>query len=443
MATRRTLGGRYEVGEVLGRGGMATVHRGTDTTLGRPVAIKLLADRYAGDQSFVERFRREAQASARLNHPNIVSVYDTGDEDGFHYIVMELVEGETLAEMLRREGRLSTEGSARIAGDVARALEAAHGEGIVHRDVKPGNVMLTSGGTVKVMDFGIARAAEEDTLTQTGVVLGTAAYLSPEQSRGDAADARSDIYSLGCVLHEMLTGEPPFGGETPVAIAYRHVNERPVPPSSREAHVPSEMDAVVMRALEKDPARRFPDARAFADALAGASSEITTEPMAKVGDTAVLPPVTPTDTTPLAPAGPPPEGSRRWWPVAIITVAVLALAAVVGFALTRPERAGDRRDRGTRAERPSPADEIPSIPEALTALEQTVEQSAGTGGLDFEVGRKVLEEANKAAEEYGKGELDKALEHLEQGHRVVDEGLDQGIVSEGAAEDVHDAINVV
>ncbi|MGH2766938.1 MAG: protein kinase domain-containing protein, partial [Actinomycetota bacterium] len=224
MTATRVLNDRYEVGALLGEGGMARVYRGTDRVLNRTVAIKVLSGKYASDDSFVTRFRREAQSAAGLNHANVVGVYDTGDQDQMHYIVMEYVEGETLGDVLRREGRLDPDRATAIAVEVATALQAAHHTGLVHRDIKPGNVMMDRDGRVKVMDFGIARAAADDTLTQTGLVLGTAAYLSPEQAQGLAVDARSDIYSLGCLLHEMLTGRPPFTGDTPVAIAYKHVN---------------------------------------------------------------------------------------------------------------------------------------------------------------------------------------------------------------------------
>ena len=441
MAAPRILGGRYELGPVLGRGGMAVVHAGTDTTLGRPVAVKILADRYADDDRFVERFRREAQASARLNHPNIVSVYDTGDEDGIHYIVMELVDGETLADLLRREGPLSVERSARIAADVAKALAVAHTEGIIHRDVKPGNVMLTPAGEVKVMDFGIARAAEEDTLTQTGVVLGTAAYLSPEQSRGDAVDSRSDTYALGCVLTEMLTGEPPFTGETPVAIAYRHVNEMPDPPSSRNPGVPAEMDAVVMRALEKDPAGRFPDARSFGEAIAQASTAVSTEPIGPVGDTAVLP-VTP-DAEATAAMTRPPDGPsrRRWWPLAVAAVAVIVLAAIIGFGVLGDERdgrnggpggggGGRRSTRSPPFRRRSPPWSRPwssPRPRAWTS------RSAS----------RCWRRPTRPRRNTTRATWIRPWNTWSAGHRVVDEGLVGGLVSEQGAEDVHDAINVV
>ena len=222
--------GRYELHRRLGRGGMAEVYLARDQLLDRPVAVKVLFPALATDQGFVERFRREAQAAANLQHPNIVSVFDWGEANGTYFIVMEYVEGHTLAEMLRDEGRLHPDRAAEITADIAAALGFAHRNRVVHRDVKPGNVLITRDGGVKVADFGIARALSDSTdqnLTKTGSVMGTATYFSPEQARGAAVDPRSDIYSLGCVLYEMTTGHPPFTGDSAVAIAYKHVQENP------------------------------------------------------------------------------------------------------------------------------------------------------------------------------------------------------------------------
>ena len=263
----RTLGGRYEVGEVIGVGGMAEVHRGRDTRLGRPVAVKLLRSDLARDPSFQARFRREAQSAASLNYPQIVAIYDTG-EDRFDgdpsgpaqpYIVMELVEGETLRDIVKSGRRLMPQRVAEIGSGILAALDYSHRHGIVHRDIKPGNVMLTSTGQVKVMDFGIARAVADSaaTMTQTSSVLGTAQYLSPEQARGEKVDARSDLYSTGCLLYELLVGKPPFTGDSPVAVAYQHVQEQPIPPSQLDADLPAGYDGVILTALAKDPAARY------------------------------------------------------------------------------------------------------------------------------------------------------------------------------------------
>ena len=266
MTQPRLLGGRYELDGIVGRGGMAEVYRARDIRLDRIVAVKTLREDLARDQTFQARFRREAQSAASLNHPSIVAVYDTGEDDtgGSHipYIVMEYVDGRTLRELLREDRRLLPERALEITDGVLRALDYSHRNGIVHRDIKPGNVMLTRDGKVKVMDFGIARAVSDAqaTMTQTAQVIGTAQYLSPEQARGERVDARSDLYSTGCLLYELLTGRPPFLGDSPVAIAYQHVRENPVPPSRVDPEVPQWADAIVLRAMAKDPRDRYQSA---------------------------------------------------------------------------------------------------------------------------------------------------------------------------------------
>jgi serine/threonine-protein kinase len=284
--TPQLLGGRYEVGALLGRGGMAEVHMGRDTRLGRSVAIKMLRTDLARDPSFQNRFRREAQSAASLNHPAIVAVYDSGEEPvtnpdtgrpsvAVPYIVMEYVEGHTLRDVVRRGHPLPWEEALRITSGVLAALAYSHRSSIVHRDIKPANVMLTPSGEVKVMDFGIARALADSsaTMTQTQAVIGTAQYLSPEQARGETVDARSDIYSAGCLLFELLTGRPPFVADSPVAVAYQHVGEAPRPPSEFEPSVPAPVDAIVLHALTKDRDERYQNADEFRDdikaALAG------------------------------------------------------------------------------------------------------------------------------------------------------------------------------
>ncbi|TFV85712.1 Stk1 family PASTA domain-containing Ser/Thr kinase [Blastococcus sp. CT_GayMR16] len=285
MTTPQVLGERYEIGGVLGRGGMAEVHRGRDLRLGREVAVKVLRSDLARDPSFQVRFRREAQAAASLNHPAIVAVYDTGEDrtpiGATPYIVMEYVEGETLRDVIRREGHLSPERAMELAADICGALDFSHRNGIVHRDVKPGNVMITPQGTVKVMDFGIARAVSDSaaTMTSTAAVIGTAQYLSPEQARGESVDARSDVYSMGCLLYELVTGAPPFSGDSPVAVAYQHVREDPRLPSSINPQVPAELDAILLKAMSKNPANRYQSAAEMRNdllrALAGQRVEAT------------------------------------------------------------------------------------------------------------------------------------------------------------------------
>jgi len=249
---------------------MAEVYRGRDELLGREVAVKVLSERLSTDRSFVERFRREAQAAANLNHPNIVSLYDYGSDGATNFIVMEYIDGRSLGDVITQEAPLLPERAAEIASDVAKALERAHNAGLVHRDIKPNNIMMTSTGQTKVTDFGIVRALGGETeqqMTQTGMVIGTAAYLSPEQAQGNPVDARSDVYSLGCVLYEMLTGKPPFSGDTPLAVAYKHVREAPEPPSSLNPDVPQDLDAVVMKALAKHPDNRYESASSMREDL--------------------------------------------------------------------------------------------------------------------------------------------------------------------------------
>ena len=263
------VGGRYELDGMLGRGGMAEVRRAVDRRLGRPVAVKQLRADLATDPTFQARFRREAQSAAGLNHPTIVAVYDTGEETdprtavSIPYIVMELVEGPTLRDVLRDGRKILPERALELTQGVLDALSYSHKAGIIHRDIKPANVMLTPTGGVKVMDFGIARAVADTsaTMTQTAAVIGTAQYLSPEQARGETVDARSDIYSAGCLLYELLVGRPPFIGESPVSVAYQHVREPPVPPSQLDPVISADIDAVTLKALAKDPADRYQSAR--------------------------------------------------------------------------------------------------------------------------------------------------------------------------------------
>ncbi|MDR1513589.1 MAG: Stk1 family PASTA domain-containing Ser/Thr kinase [Propionibacteriaceae bacterium] len=273
MTDNLLLGERYILGPLLGRGGMAEVRRGRDIRLEREVAIKRLRPDLAGDAVFQARFRREAQAAAGLNHPNIVSVYDTGEQFDpsagleIPYIVMELVVGHTLRGILRDGRRIQPERALELTTSVLNALDYSHRHGIVHRDIKPANVMVTANGQVKVMDFGIARAVSDTaaSMTQTAAVIGTPQYLSPEQIRGETVDRRADIYSTGCLLYELLSGRPPFLGDEPVSLAYQHVRELPVPPSQIDPVVTPLMDAIVLKALEKDPANRYQTAREMAE----------------------------------------------------------------------------------------------------------------------------------------------------------------------------------
>lgn len=266
MTTPRELSSRYVLGEILGFGGMSEVHLARDNRLDRDVAIKVLRADLARDPTFYLRFRREAQNAAALNHPAIVAVYDTGEAETeagpLPFIVMEYVEGNTLRDIVRAEGPMPARRAMEVIADVCAALDFSHRNGIVHRDVKPANVMINNAGAVKVMDFGIARAIADSSspMTQTAAVIGTAQYLSPEQARGEQVDARSDVYSLGCVLFEILTGEPPFKGDSPVAVAYQHVREDPELPSLVNPDIPRELDSIILKAMAKNPANRYQSA---------------------------------------------------------------------------------------------------------------------------------------------------------------------------------------
>jgi beta-lactam-binding protein with PASTA domain/predicted Ser/Thr protein kinase len=341
------LGGRYDIGDLLGRGGMAEVHIGRDARLGRAVAVKMLRPDLARDPSFQARFRREAHSAASLNHPAVVAVYDTGEDEyagnPVPYIVMEYVEGSTLRDLLASGRRLVPERALEIVDGVLAALAYSHQHGIVHRDIKPANVMLTRSGDVKVMDFGIARAVADQsaTMTATSAVIGTAQYLSPEQARGEQVDARSDLYSTGCLLYELLTGRPPFVGDSPVSVAYQHVGEEPVPPSSLDPDVSAAVDAIVMRALTKDREDRYQNADEMrADigrALAGHSVAAPTAVIAAATQR-VLPAPVATSTFPVLPEhdrAPDNKGGRAlaYLLLGAAVLAVFVIAAVVGKSI--------------------------------------------------------------------------------------------------------------
>jgi eukaryotic-like serine/threonine-protein kinase len=376
----RTLDGRYQLGSLLGAGGMASVHLATDRVLQRQVAVKVLSPPDAQDPLFVERFRREARAAARLSHPNIVSVFDSGSDAGLHYLVMEYVPGESLAQLLQRQGPLAPRRAAELAVQVCAALAAAHAQGLVHRDVKPGNVLIGADGRVKVADFGIVKASALMTLTGTGTVLGTAAYLSPEQARGGPVDARADLYGLGCVLYELLTGSPPFGlgaDSAQVAIAARHVSEPPKPPSLRNPQVGPALDAVVLTALAKQPDQRYQSTIEMQDALervlaadtAGTAPGTSTRPLPRLpGATG---PVRP-EMAPGVPAGAQPPRWPRW----ALAVAGMALGSgLVG--LLWPDGGGAPAGREAAGPTRPPATSPPST----TPLPSTVMPAPSAPGV--------------------------------------------------------------
>ena len=345
----RILNERYRILRHLARGGMAEVYIAEDQLLNRTVAVKVLFPELAADDAFVERFRREARAAASLNHHNIVSVYDFGEDEGSWFIVMEYVAGRTLRDIIRAEGPMDPARATEIAAEVAAALAAAHAQGIVHRDVKPANVLIAGDtGTVKVTDFGIARAANaRQGLTMPGTVLGTATYLSPEQAQGATVDHRTDIYSLGMVLYEMLAGRPPFVGESPVAVAYQQLSQQAPPPSTHNTRVPPALDAVVMNAMAKDPNARQASAEELRAALLDVDRAVG-DPDATVAiaapdaleatavaspSTAVLPPPAEPILVERTSARPAPDVYRRRRAGVIVALALLALAVIAAVAL--------------------------------------------------------------------------------------------------------------
>ncbi|MEV7194999.1 Stk1 family PASTA domain-containing Ser/Thr kinase [Streptomyces sp. NPDC093510] len=419
MEEPRRLGGRYELGQVLGRGGMAEVYLAHDTRLGRTVAVKTLRVDLARDPSFQARFRREAQSAASLNHPAIVAVYDTGEDyvDGVSipYIVMEYVDGSTLRELLHSGRKLLPERAMEMTIGILQALEYSHRNGIVHRDIKPANVMLTRNGQVKVMDFGIARAMGDSgmTMTQTSAVIGTAQYLSPEQAKGEQVDARSDLYSTGCLLYELLTVRPPFVGDSPVAVAYQHVREEPQAPSVFDNEITPEMDAIVLKALTKDPDYRYQsadDMRADIEACLDGQPVAATAAMGAVGyggtdgygadqqtamlrpqngggQTSMLPPVNPDDGGYGYDEG---RGRRQkknntsTWLLVIAGILVLVGAILIGKYTFGGDGGGDSTI---------------SAPKLVGESEAEAKRSATNVGLKFEVGER------KACAKYPKGDV--------------------------------------
>jgi len=330
LEAETVVDGRYRVLHRLGSGGMAEVYCAQDLQLGRKVALKILYRRFAEDGEFVERFRREASSAAGLQHQHVVAVYDRGEYDGTYYIAMEYLEGRSLKTIVQQEAPLDPDRAIDLIIQVLRAARFAHRRGIIHRDLKPHNVIVDADGRAKVTDFGIARAGASD-MTQTGSIMGTAQYLSPEQAQGHAVSAASDIYSIGIMLYELLTGRVPFEGESAVTIALKQVNERPAPPSAYNPAVTPELEEAVMRALEKDPAHRYPDADAFIAALQGARDGTATAVLAPVAPAPPLDPPSEAYVYPEEPLAPrEPRDSGRWWLwLLAVLVAGLGLAAVL------------------------------------------------------------------------------------------------------------------
>ncbi|MFN2488941.1 MAG: protein kinase [Actinomycetota bacterium] len=411
------LSGRYKLEEQIARGGMGTVHAATDERLGRRVAVKLLRDDLAEDADFVERFRREARSVATLIHPHIANVFDYGEDGGHRYIVMELVEGMDLARLLRADGALMPDRARRIAVQVCEALGYAHASGVVHRDVKPANIIVSAEDAVKVTDFGIAQAAGDVTLTAAGSVLGTAQYISPEQASDRDVGPPSDVYSMGIVLYEMLTGVLPFTGESPIALAMRHVSEEVPRPSRAQENVPEDLDAVVARATAKRPEQRFGDGTEMGAALTGSGASPATAVMGVAGPpttvlgggvraTAIERETPGTDRFAAAPT----RRRRRGLGVALgIAVTILLLAATALLAMTLLGRDDERRPRRGQAggaptqqpasESPAPVEE----PEVVTV-------PAGLVGSNVRDAEGVLREAGlRSATEVVESEEDKDI----------------------------------
>jgi eukaryotic-like serine/threonine-protein kinase len=470
----RSLGGRYQLGSLLGVGGMARVYVASDRVLERPVAVKVLSPPYAQDPVFVERFRREARAAARLSHPNIVAVFDSGADADQPYLVMEYVAGQSLAQLLARQGRLAPRRAVELAVEVCAALAAAHAQGLVHRDVKPANVLVDAEGRVQVADFGIVKAAAATTLTGTGMVLGTAAYLSPEQAQGGPVDARSDLYSLGCVLYELLCGSPPFGSGadgSAVAVAARHLHQPPEPPSAHNPQVDASLDAVVLTALAKEPAQRYQSAVELQDALervlagdavaAGPGSPraaaLATEPLPGLpGRTGVL----------AATTGPAVRdvGRRSGWPSWALPVAGMALGIGLLVALLWPDGGTTpaRREAGPTAAPATsvsstttpPAPSAPSVETALAKLTAVVTAARQQGTVDQEA-EDLLHQADDLANALqenpkerakdedkggGNGKGEDAAKKVTELERKVDELIGKGKIRPPATTQIRQAV---
>lgn len=469
IETQRLIGARYRLGDVIGRSLMSEVRRGEDLRLSRTVAIKLLRD--DGDPRSAARFEREAQILASLHHPNIVVVFDTGIDGEDRFIVMEFIEGPTLRELLDNDGPLSLERASEITSKLASALGLANDRGIVHRDVKPSNVMLPHDGGVKLVDLGIARLLSQEALTLTLTVLGTARYLSPENARGDRLDGRSDVYSLGCVLFEMLTGRTPFEG-SPVALSFAHVNTPPPRVSSINPGIPAAMDELVASMLEKDPARRPQTGDAVQGLLLSAMRHEAVEP------TAVL---VPAQHTPALIAGRPAGGRRRSrskaWPTAVMAacgLAVLFLIALLAGGApegrTNASRPSPHVSSSPAMEQPSPVEtnspnvssspavqepspvettspvpEVPSEPspeEAAAVVLATVGEGVETGEVTGHIDHEIDHAIDEILRETDKGEeVDRSLEEIDKLLEKVSEALEKGeITSADRASAIGDAL---
>jgi hypothetical protein len=450
----RVLAGRYALGAPLGAGGMGQVYRARDRVLERTVAVKVLSPAATQDRELVARFGREARAAAALHHPNIVAVFDSGAHGDLPYLVMEYVDGQSLARLLRQEGMLEPRRAAEVGRQVCQALAAAHAAGLVHRDITPGNLLVDPAGLVKVADFGIAKLAAATTMTGDGMLLGTAAYLSPEQAQGRPVDGRSDLYALGCVLYELVTGAPPFAGDSSVAVAARQVTEQPIPPSDRNPRVSPALEAVVLTALAKQPAARYQSAAAMAQDLDRAIANAGADSMPLVDPGAGLP----TDRLPsLIPAGaatvPMASAARRrpgWVPWALVAaLGIIVLVAVALWPRGVDPPAAQQQPTGppastaappaTPAATTQPTQPQGELPAALANLAQVITAGQQQGMVDNSAQDllKQAEEVLRAADEGKAEDVDKKLQHL---HRKTDEQIDKGKIRGPAATQVRQAV---
>jgi serine/threonine protein kinase len=451
----RLLAGRYALGALLGVGGMAQVYRARDRALQRTVAVKVLGPPYDQDPELVARFDREARAAAALNHPNIVTIFDSGTDGQLHYLVMEYVEGETLAALLGREGPLAPGRAALVAHQVCQALAAAHARGLVHRDVTPGNVLLSRSGLVKVADFGIAKATATPTLTGGGMVLGTAAYLAPEQAQGGPVDGRSDLYALGCVLYELLTGVPPFAGDSPVTVAAQHVTEPPEPPSRRNPQIGADLEAVVLTALAKRPRDRYQSATAMAADLERAAADHATADLplpAWAAAPATDRRASPTDAPGSAPTvvmAVPRAARRAGWRrsalavgAGIVVLLAVALWLGAGTPTDRQPSAGPSTSSPATT---SPAPTTPptqpqaSPPAALAALTETVTTGQQQGTVD-KGAEDLLKQAQEVLRAVQEGKAEDARKRLDDLQRKTDELTQQGKIRGAATGRVRNAV---
>jgi eukaryotic-like serine/threonine-protein kinase len=458
------LGGRYRLFEVLGSGGMATVWRAEDTVLGRPVAVKVLRPDLAAEAGFVDRFRREARHAASLVHPTLVTVFDSGVDGGAVFIVMELVAGRTLRTVLDESGPIDPDEAVRIAAAICEGLEVAHSAGIVHRDIKPANVLLTPGGGVKVFDFGIARADGSESLTLTGKVLGTVAYLAPEQARGEQVGPAADVYALGCVLFEMLTGEPPFRADTPVALVMRQVNDPPPPPSSVRPGLPEDLDRVVLAMLSKDPGQRPAPAGAVRASLletvaGGVARPVRPDPSAPTVAAATVP--TDRGTTMRLPGATADAGWRRHLPAGIaagtgwrrhvplgITVGAVVLVLIgLGIELAGsggpPSAASTHRSTTTTTTTSTTTTAPPTAQAALASLRSTIESGASSGAIDSRAESQLLQKVDAAQTALDNGSPQAARSPMTDLEQQLADLQSQGDVNSSAASSIDQLLQAV